>query len=403
MDANEKNPKNIPGSPRGTPTPPVTVNTEPPANVPEAPGPAPDSQTIPDDAQPYAVVADTPPRAESEPFPCPGPDTALVPDAEAERRVRAMSRRSFLWGAAAIAGTWAGLQWLGTRRLDNGVQWPFRRVLEVNENLSRDLFSSARLAPQFHPSQAEMPRPNGDYGVASEVDPDWKLRLVGLADMSGAEMPATDAADTGEADAAEDPPPDRKPAKPAPTDKKGGAKSKPTQDTEADADSSDDSDPADAAPADMEPAVQVTLEQIRALPKTEIVTELKCIEGWSTIVHWAGVTLADFLQKYPPATRSGKPFDRNNIADLPEYVSLETPDGAYYVGLDMASALHPQTLLCYEMNGKPLELEHGAPLRLAIPVKYGIKNIKNIGKIKFTNERPRDYWAEQGYDWYAGH
>jgi DMSO/TMAO reductase YedYZ molybdopterin-dependent catalytic subunit len=55
------------------------------------------------------------------------------------------------------------------------------------------------------------------------------------------------------------------------------------------------------------------------------------------------------------------------------------------------------------MNGKPLTAEHGAPLRLAIPVKYGIKNIKNIGKIKFTDERPRDYWAERGYDWYAGH
>ena len=66
---------------------------------------------------------------------------------------------------------------------------------------------------------------------------------------------------------------------------------------------------------------------------------------------------------------------------------METPDGQYYVGLDMESALHPQTLLCYEMNGKPLEPEHGAPLRLVIPVKYGIKNIKHIGKIKFTDER----------------
>ena len=96
-------------------------------------------------------------------------------------------------------------------------------------------------------------------------------------------------------------------------------------------------------------------------------------------------------------------IDPNKLDDLPEYVSMETPDGAYYVGLDMASALHPQTLLCYEMNGKPLTADHGAPLRLAIPVKYGIKNIKNIGKIKFTDERPKDYWAELGYDWYAGH
>src|SRR5213079_3390107 len=130
---------------------------------------------------------------------------------------------------------------------------------------------------------------------------------------------------------------------------------------------------------------------------------LKCIEGWSTIVHWAGVSLVDFMRKYPPATRSGKKFDPARLDDPPEYVSMETPDGGYYVGLDMASALHPQTLLCYEMNGKPLTPEHGAPLRLAIPVKYGIKSLKRIGAIKYTDQRPPDYWAERGYDWFAGH
>ena len=133
-------------------------------------------------------------------------------------------------------------------------------------------------------------------------------------------------------------------------------------------------------------------------------TELKCIEGWSIIVHWAGARLADFITKYPPATRSGDVLDiQNKPRDLSGYVSMMTPDGGYYVGLDMESALHPQTLLCYEMNGKPLTLEHGAPLRLAIPVKYGIKNIKRIGTIAYTNRRPAGYWAEQGYDWYAGH
>ena len=84
-------------------------------------------------------------------------------------------------------------------------------------------------------------------------------------------------------------------------------------------------------------------------------------------------------------------------------MSLETPDSSYYVGLDMASALHPQTLLCYEMGGAPLLPAHGAPLRLVIPVKYGIKNLKRIGTIRFTDVRPPDYWAERGYDWYAGH
>jgi DMSO/TMAO reductase YedYZ molybdopterin-dependent catalytic subunit len=132
------------------------------------------------------------------------------------------------------------------------------------------------------------------------------------------------------------------------------------------------------------------LDAIKALPRYEIVTELKCIEGWSQVVQWAGARFSDFYAQYGPWAKT-------------EYVSMETPDGEYYVGLDMDSALHPQTLLAYEMNDAPLSSGHGAPLRLVIPVKYGIKNIKRIGTIRFTNRRPSDYWAEQGYDWYAGH
>jgi thiosulfate reductase cytochrome b subunit len=150
--------------------------------------------------------------------------------------------------------------------------------------------------------------------------------------------------------------------------------------------------------------VLLTLADIQRLPRVEMITELKCIEGWSTIVRWAGASLRDFAAVYPPPTRSGSTPDvRNRPQDLVRYVSLATPDDGYYVGLDMRSALHPQTLLCYEMNGQPLSLDHGAPLRLVIPVKYGIKSIKRIGTITFTDNRPRDFWAERGYDWYAGH
>ena len=95
--------------------------------------------------------------------------------------------------------------------------------------------------------------------------------------------------------------------------------------------------------------------------------------------------------------------ERNGVGDLFRYVALTTPNVAYYAGLDMESALHPQTLLAYEMNGLPLTPDHGAPLRLVIPVKYGIKSVKQLGTIRFTDERPADYWAERGYDWYAGH
>lgn len=139
-----------------------------------------------------------------------------------------------------------------------------------------------------------------------------------------------------------------------------------------------------------EPSRRLTLADIQALPKVEHATQLKCIEGWSVIMHFVGARFSDFTAAFAPES-----------ARAP-YVSMQTPDEQYFVGLDTPSALHPQTLLCYEMNGAPLTMEHGAPLRLAIPVKYGIKGIKRIGAITYTSQRPRDYWAEEGYDWYAG-
>ncbi len=150
----------------------------------------------------------------------------------------------------------------------------------------------------------------------------------------------------------------------------------------------------------------LTLDDIKKLPRTEMTTEFKCIEGWSTIVHWAGVRFSDFIAQYPPMTFSAALPDFTGLPHgLPPYVSLTTPDEKYYVGWDMPSILHPQTLLAYEMNGEPLTNEHGAPLRIASPTKYGIKQIKRIGRIEFTVERPRDFWSEPeyGYDWYAGH
>lgn len=134
----------------------------------------------------------------------------------------------------------------------------------------------------------------------------------------------------------------------------------------------------------------VTFEEIKALPRIEQTTQLNCVEGWSDVIHWAGARFSDFTAKFAPDAIH-KP-----------YVSMQTPSREYYVGIDMPSALHPQTLLCYEMNRAPLAIENGAPLRLVIPTKYGFKNIKRIGTITYTDQRPSDFWAEQGYDWYAG-
>jgi DMSO/TMAO reductase YedYZ molybdopterin-dependent catalytic subunit len=133
----------------------------------------------------------------------------------------------------------------------------------------------------------------------------------------------------------------------------------------------------------------LNMDEIRKFPHAEHVTLLKCIEGWSQKVHWGGARFADFAKEYPPP-------------DGAQYVGMETPDAGYFVSLDLASAMQPQTLLCYEMNGEALPEPHGAPLRLVIPTKYGIKNLKRIGRIFYSEERPRDYWAEFGYDWYAG-
>jgi Oxidoreductase molybdopterin binding domain len=135
----------------------------------------------------------------------------------------------------------------------------------------------------------------------------------------------------------------------------------------------------------------VKLEDIKKLPKTEIVFNFKCIEGWSQVSWWGGVKFSDFIKAYGLNAEAGM-----------KYLGLSTPDEEYYVGIDMPSALHPQTLLCYELNGQPLPMNQGYPLRLIIPVKYGVKSLKRIGNMYFDNERTPDFWAEKGYDYFTG-
>jgi len=137
--------------------------------------------------------------------------------------------------------------------------------------------------------------------------------------------------------------------------------------------------------------LKLKIDDIKKLPKTEVIFNFKCIEGWNQITYWGGVRFSDFIKAYDLA-------DEVSL----KYVGLSTPDKEYYVGIDMQSAMHPQTLLCYEMNGQPLPLDQGYPLRLIIPVKYGIKHLKRIGTMIFANSRPRDYWYERGYDYYSG-
>jgi DMSO/TMAO reductase YedYZ molybdopterin-dependent catalytic subunit len=129
----------------------------------------------------------------------------------------------------------------------------------------------------------------------------------------------------------------------------------------------------------------------------EQITRLVCVEGWSAVAWWAGLRFDDLLRAYPPMSQA-------KWARVESSVNLDAsgnPD-PYFMSLDLATASHPQTLLATHFNGQPLTVNHGAPLRLLVPVKLGLKNVKAITKINYSAEEPRDYWAERGYSRYDG-
>ncbi|HTB15727.1 MAG TPA: molybdopterin-dependent oxidoreductase [Bryobacteraceae bacterium] len=129
----------------------------------------------------------------------------------------------------------------------------------------------------------------------------------------------------------------------------------------------------------------------------EQITRLVCVEGWSAIAWWAGLRFDDLLRTYPPASQV-------KWVRVESSVNLDAsgnPD-PYFMSLDLATARHPQTLLATHFNGQALTVEHGAPLRLLVPVKLGLKNVKAITRLTYVAEEPRDYWAERGYSAYDG-
>ena len=133
-----------------------------------------------------------------------------------------------------------------------------------------------------------------------------------------------------------------------------------------------------------------TLTQVRMLPKYTQNTRHVCVEGWDVIGNFSGARLSDFLKLIGADMTS-------------RFITVDCADG-YYESLDMATALHPQTLLCYDMYGQPLTREHGAPLRLTIPTKIGYKQAKYLMTLDVTHVLPerRSYWGDKGYSWYGG-
>jgi DMSO/TMAO reductase YedYZ molybdopterin-dependent catalytic subunit len=131
-----------------------------------------------------------------------------------------------------------------------------------------------------------------------------------------------------------------------------------------------------------------TIDKLRALPRETQVTRHICIEGWSQIGQWSGVPLHAFLRRIGADLRA-------------RYVAFKCFDD-YSTSIDMASALHPQTLLALEFLGAPLTPDWGAPVRLRIPTKLGFKSAKNLSAIIVTNVYPGGYWEDQGYNWFSG-
>jgi DMSO/TMAO reductase YedYZ molybdopterin-dependent catalytic subunit len=133
------------------------------------------------------------------------------------------------------------------------------------------------------------------------------------------------------------------------------------------------------------------LEQIQALPKVRQNTRHVCVEGWDVIGSFGGARVSDFLNLVGANTSA-------------RFLEVECVDD-YYEAIDIASVLHPQSLLCYEMYDQPLDRGHGAPLRLQMPTKLGYKQAKYLNTIRVTNVlKPgkTGYWEDQGYSWFGG-
>jgi DMSO/TMAO reductase YedYZ molybdopterin-dependent catalytic subunit len=131
-----------------------------------------------------------------------------------------------------------------------------------------------------------------------------------------------------------------------------------------------------------------TLDELRALPQESQITRHVCVEGWSAIGKWGGVPFKTFLERIGADTTA-------------RYVGFRCADN-YYTSIDMATALHPQTILALTYDGAELPRAYGFPMKLRIPTKLGFKNPKHIMTIFVTNTYPGGYWEDQGYNWFSG-
>ncbi len=131
-----------------------------------------------------------------------------------------------------------------------------------------------------------------------------------------------------------------------------------------------------------------TLAELYALPQVTQVTRHICVEGWSAIGKWGGVRLSEFLKRVGADTTA-------------KYVGFQCADD-YYGSIDMATALHPQTIMAFDWDGRRLPPKYGYPMKIRIPTKLGFKNPKLVTAMFVTNEYPGGYWEDKGYNWFSG-
>jgi DMSO/TMAO reductase YedYZ molybdopterin-dependent catalytic subunit len=135
--------------------------------------------------------------------------------------------------------------------------------------------------------------------------------------------------------------------------------------------------------------LELSLAELMAMPRRSYTVKHHCVEGWTAVASWHGVPFAALAERCRPLPAA-------------RYARFDSFDAGYSNGWDLASAMHPQTILAYGMNDAPLPAAHGAPLRLYAPIKLGYKLTKYLLAVTFTAAQPGGYWEDQGYPWFAG-
>jgi DMSO/TMAO reductase YedYZ molybdopterin-dependent catalytic subunit len=135
--------------------------------------------------------------------------------------------------------------------------------------------------------------------------------------------------------------------------------------------------------------VRLSLEDLQRLPRVSHRVNHYCVEGWTAVETWTGVPFSALAGLVRPAPAA-------------QYVDFQSFDEDYHESWDLESAMHPQSVVAYGLDGKMLEPAHGAPARFFSPIKLGYKNTKYLTKIVFMPKANGGYWTDQGYEWYAG-